>query len=151
MSASEAVDLFYATLPVAKLGVLIACLAFILPDFSVGGVLRSHIRPVLPLGLVLIPAWLWLCFVTVYVPEPYLVSPVPFPLFKIAVSNSLQDEVFHIPQAQKYCDGRWHEWDDKITTPPGLCVSLPLPSLLSHLHNLGTACRSWPSAPLPSP
>ncbi|KAI6782809.1 uncharacterized protein J7T54_000952 [Emericellopsis cladophorae] len=30
------------------------------------------------------------------------------------------DEVFHIPQAQKYCEGKWSEWDDKITTPPGL-------------------------------
>lgn len=31
-----------------------------------------------------------------------------------------QDEVFHIPQAQKYCEGKFLEWDDKITTPPGL-------------------------------
>ncbi|KAI9158203.1 Alpha-1,2 glucosyltransferase alg-10 [Paramyrothecium foliicola] len=30
------------------------------------------------------------------------------------------DEVFHIPQAQRYCQGRFREWDDKITTPPGL-------------------------------
>lgn len=30
------------------------------------------------------------------------------------------DEVFHIPQAQKYCDGNFTEWDSKITTPPGL-------------------------------
>ncbi|KAK3324495.1 DIE2/ALG10 family-domain-containing protein [Cercophora scortea] len=30
------------------------------------------------------------------------------------------DEVFHIPQAQKYCQGRYQDWDDKITTPPGL-------------------------------
>ncbi|KAJ0118890.1 hypothetical protein J7T55_013146 [Diaporthe amygdali] len=30
------------------------------------------------------------------------------------------DEVFHIPQAQKYCQAKWLEWDDKITTPPGL-------------------------------
>ncbi|KAG6109703.1 hypothetical protein E4U31_006659 [Claviceps sp. LM219 group G6] len=32
------------------------------------------------------------------------------------------DEVFHIPQAQKYCEGRFLEWDDKITTPPGLYI-----------------------------
>lgn len=31
-----------------------------------------------------------------------------------------KDEIFHIPQAQKYCDGKFLEWDDKITTPPGL-------------------------------
>ncbi|KID97897.1 Alpha-1,2 glucosyltransferase alg-10, partial [Metarhizium majus ARSEF 297] len=30
------------------------------------------------------------------------------------------DEIFHIPQAQKYCEGKFLEWDDKITTPPGL-------------------------------
>ncbi|KAI1746583.1 DIE2/ALG10 family-domain-containing protein [Xylaria castorea] len=44
----------------------------------------------------------WLLTVTENVPEPYL------------------DEVFHIPQAQVYCEGRYYEWDDKITTPPGL-------------------------------
>jgi alpha-1,2-glucosyltransferase len=35
-------------------------------------------------------------------------------------SHIFQDEVFHIPQAQKYCGGLFLEWDDKITTPPGL-------------------------------
>ncbi|KAK3486161.1 Dol-P-Glc:Glc(2)Man(9)GlcNAc(2)-PP-Dol alpha-1,2-glucosyltransferase [Neurospora hispaniola] len=44
----------------------------------------------------------WLALVNHYAPEPYL------------------DEVFHIPQAQTYCEGRYHEWDNKITTPPGL-------------------------------
>lgn len=32
----------------------------------------------------------------------------------------IQDEVFHIPQAQTYCRDNFFEWDDKITTPPGL-------------------------------
>ncbi|OAA69534.1 Glycosyltransferase, ALG10 [Cordyceps fumosorosea ARSEF 2679] len=44
----------------------------------------------------------WFTLVSMAVPEPYL------------------DEIFHIPQAQKYCDGRFFDWDDKITTPPGL-------------------------------
>ncbi|KAM7207760.1 DIE2/ALG10 family domain containing protein [Naviculisporaceae sp. PSN 640] len=44
----------------------------------------------------------WLVLVNHCVPEPYL------------------DEVFHIPQAQTYCEGRFWDWDDKITTPPGL-------------------------------
>ncbi|KAK4099202.1 glycosyltransferase family 59 protein [Parathielavia hyrcaniae] len=44
----------------------------------------------------------WLALVNKHVPEPYL------------------DEVFHIPQAQVYCEGRFWHWDDKITTPPGL-------------------------------
>ena len=32
------------------------------------------------------------------------------------------DETFHIPQCQAYCHGRFNEWNDKITTPPGLCA-----------------------------
>lgn len=32
----------------------------------------------------------------------------------------VQDEIFHVPQTQRYCAGRWREWDDKITTFPGL-------------------------------
>ncbi|KAG6059134.1 hypothetical protein E4U17_006886 [Claviceps sp. LM77 group G4] len=47
----------------------------------------------------------WSTLVSHAVPRPYL------------------DEVFHIPQAQKYCEGRFLEWDDKITTPPGLFVN----------------------------
>lgn len=31
-----------------------------------------------------------------------------------------QDEVFHVRQAQQYCQGHFHVWDPKITTPPGL-------------------------------
>ncbi|KAK3985652.1 DIE2/ALG10 family-domain-containing protein [Cladorrhinum sp. PSN332] len=45
---------------------------------------------------------LWYILTNRIVPEPYL------------------DEVFHIPQAQVYCDGNFRHWDDKITTPPGL-------------------------------
>lgn len=36
------------------------------------------------------------------VPEPYM------------------DEIFHIPQAQQYCNGNFKSWDPMITTPPGL-------------------------------
>ncbi|KAK4319854.1 hypothetical protein Pmani_009241 [Petrolisthes manimaculis] len=39
----------------------------------------------------------------------YTVQPTPF-----------IDEIFHIPQAQKYCEGKFYEWDPKITTLPGL-------------------------------
>lgn len=52
--------------------------------------------------LIIIAGLCWQAVVALWVPEPYL------------------DEIFHIPQAQKYCEGRWLEWDDKITTPPGL-------------------------------
>ncbi|KAK0704267.1 DIE2/ALG10 family-domain-containing protein [Apiosordaria backusii] len=44
----------------------------------------------------------WPLLVNHYVPEPYL------------------DEFFHIPQVQVYCEGKYRQWDDKITTPPGL-------------------------------
>merc|ERR1719414_1331959 len=45
----------------------------------------------------------------------------------LAVINTVQpapymDEIFHIPQAQKYCYGKFREWDDKITTLPGLYI-----------------------------
>ncbi|XP_057323180.1 putative Dol-P-Glc:Glc(2)Man(9)GlcNAc(2)-PP-Dol alpha-1,2-glucosyltransferase [Microplitis mediator] len=32
------------------------------------------------------------------------------------------DEVFHVPQTQKYCNGSFLEWDKKITTLPGLYI-----------------------------
>ena len=34
------------------------------------------------------------------------------------VSQPYMDEVFHVPQAQAFCEGRWAHWDDKITTLP---------------------------------
>ncbi|RZF48044.1 hypothetical protein LSTR_LSTR002110 [Laodelphax striatellus] len=30
------------------------------------------------------------------------------------------DEIFHVPQAQKFCNGTFNEWDSKITTLPGV-------------------------------
>ncbi|KAH7312421.1 DIE2/ALG10 family-domain-containing protein [Stachybotrys elegans] len=54
----------------------------------------------------------WLRLVSAFVPEAYL------------------DEFFHIPQAQKYCQGRFREWDDKITTPPGLYLISSFPRTL---------------------
>ncbi|EMF08435.1 glycosyltransferase family 59 protein [Sphaerulina musiva SO2202] len=52
--------------------------------------------------LLLAPLAIWFQAVNNAVKEPYL------------------DEVFHIPQAQHYCAGRWDIWDPKLTTPPGL-------------------------------
>lgn len=64
--------------------------------------------------------WVWLSVVNKTAPEPYLVSD--FPVLASASSNdwAAQDEFFHIPQAQVYCEGKYFQWDDKITTPPGL-------------------------------
>lgn len=44
----------------------------------------------------------WRQYVNEVVPAPYL------------------DEVFHVPQVQAYWNGKWSQWDPKITTPPGL-------------------------------
>ncbi|OTA95298.1 glycosyltransferase family 59 protein [Hypoxylon sp. CO27-5] len=68
---------------------------------------------VLSLGAISFLAQKWLSSVTNHVPEPYL------------------DEVFHIPQAQVYCDGKYGVWDYKITTPPGLYVLSILANSLS--------------------
>ncbi|KAI1739489.1 DIE2/ALG10 family-domain-containing protein [Xylaria scruposa] len=65
----------------------------------------SFLETIIALSCVTPLAVSWLLTVTENVPEPYL------------------DEVFHIPQAQVYCEGRYYEWDDKITTPPGLYFS----------------------------
>jgi alpha-1,2-glucosyltransferase len=35
---------------------------------------------------------------------------------------NLQDEIFHIPQAQRYCKGHFDYYDAKLTTPPGLYI-----------------------------
>lgn len=43
------------------------------------------------------------------------------------------DEIFHIPQTQKYCEGRFNEWDPKITTFPGLYMASSALSALLEL------------------
>ncbi|KAK4541244.1 hypothetical protein LTR36_008160 [Oleoguttula mirabilis] len=52
------------------------------------------------IGALLPPLTSWLLAVNRTIPEPYL------------------DEVFHVRQAQQYCNGNFHDWDPKITTPP---------------------------------
>ncbi|RMZ85825.1 hypothetical protein DV737_g525, partial [Chaetothyriales sp. CBS 132003] len=57
---------------------------------------------VLLLGAVVAAHLKWRELINTVLPDPYL------------------DEVFHIPQARAYWDGRWSHWDPKITTPPAL-------------------------------
>ncbi|KAH8555231.1 putative alpha-1,2-glucosyltransferase ALG10-B-like protein [Umbelopsis sp. PMI_123] len=38
------------------------------------------------------------------------------------VNEPYMDEIFHIPQAQRYCNGDYFAWDPMITTPPGLYI-----------------------------
>ncbi|KAH6659089.1 DIE2/ALG10 family-domain-containing protein [Truncatella angustata] len=56
----------------------------------------------LPIAIPTLLGWVWLTLVNAFVPRPYM------------------DEIFHVPQAQVYCEGKYAQWDDKITTPPGL-------------------------------
>ncbi|KAF9973965.1 glucosyltransferase [Actinomortierella ambigua] len=42
--------------------------------------------------------------------------------FNTIVPEPYMDEIFHIPQAQRYCQGDYWTWDPKLTTPPGLYV-----------------------------
>ncbi|OHF00481.1 DIE2/ALG10 family protein [Colletotrichum orchidophilum] len=73
--------------------------------------------------IIFILGWIWCSNVMAQVDKPYLVSPAPIPQIDSSpCPNRKQDEIFHIPQAQKFCQGRWEEWDDKITTPPGLYI-----------------------------
>jgi alpha-1,2-glucosyltransferase len=60
----------------------------------------------------------WFNLVSQVVPEPYLVSAYNRRAGDIVLTSN-QDEFFHVPQAQKYCNGDY-TWDPKITTPPGL-------------------------------
>ncbi|KAM9824012.1 dol-P-Glc:Glc(2)Man(9)GlcNAc(2)-PP-Dol alpha-1,2-glucosyltransferase [Neosynchiropus ocellatus] len=50
----------------------------------------------------------------------FLVSCLLFSKITREQREPYMDEVFHIPQAQKYCQGKFNEWDPMITTLPGL-------------------------------
>ena len=60
------------------------------------------------------------------VTEPYMVRSEGHVSRPSAECWQLQDEPFHVPQAQAYCKGDYWSWDPKITTPPGLYVGLHL-------------------------
>ncbi|RKF59492.1 Dol-P-Glc:Glc-PP-Dol alpha-1,2-glucosyltransferase [Erysiphe neolycopersici] len=76
-------------------------ISFYLIPFKKGS---SNIIIIVVSGILYFLILLWENYVTKIVPDPYL------------------DEVFHIPQAQAYCDGRFDVWDSKLTTPPGLYI-----------------------------
>ncbi|CAH8269793.1 unnamed protein product [Arabidopsis lyrata] len=64
------------------------------------------------------------------VPEPYM------------------DEIFHVPQAQQYCNGNFRSWDPMITTPPGLYyLSLAhVASLFPGMLLMKNTTQSFPEA-----
>jgi alpha-1,2-glucosyltransferase len=51
------------------------------------------------------------------------------------VNDEIKDEVFHIPQAQAYCQGDFHIWDPKLTTPPGLYAFTTIYANLAGIRN----------------
>jgi hypothetical protein len=89
--------------------------------------------------VVLLLAQVWQLRVDHYVPDPYMVRPMLIVLSILNLihheikSDRVQDEFFHVRQAQVYCSGDFKTWDDKITTPPGLydhlCYSTTLRKL----------------------
>lgn len=50
----------------------------------------------------------------------FLISCLLFSKITREQREPYMDEIFHVPQAQKYCDGKFSEWDPMITTLPGL-------------------------------
>lgn len=83
--------------------------------------IQSSATSVMAAGLMVYGcASIWLNLVNSFVPDPYLVRTNVRPPGKRPETNMNQDEFFHIPQAQVYCKNKFTDWDDKITTPPGL-------------------------------
>lgn len=68
----------------------------------------------------------------------FLVSCLLFSAFSRALREPYMDEIFHLPQAQRYCEGRFslsqvgHCWPCPGRTPPSLCPYL-FPSALPDL------------------
>nr|XP_057933076.1 dol-P-Glc:Glc(2)Man(9)GlcNAc(2)-PP-Dol alpha-1,2-glucosyltransferase [Doryrhamphus excisus] len=50
----------------------------------------------------------------------FLVSCLLFSKITREQREPYMDEIFHVPQAQTYCHGKFNEWDPMITTLPGL-------------------------------
>ncbi|KAF2220130.1 alpha-2-glucosyltransferase Alg10 [Elsinoe ampelina] len=53
------------------------------------------------------------------------------------VTEPYLDEEFHVGQANKYLEGKYFEWDPKITTPPGLYVLSTILAKVTGFSSLG--------------
>ncbi|TRY59245.1 hypothetical protein DNTS_026384 [Danionella cerebrum] len=53
----------------------------------------------------------------------FLISCLLFSKITREQREPYMDEIFHVPQAQKYCNGKFNEWDAMITTLPGLYLA----------------------------
>ncbi|OZJ01993.1 hypothetical protein BZG36_04691 [Bifiguratus adelaidae] len=56
------------------------------------------------------------------------------------VDTAYMDEIFHVPQAQRYCAGDYATWDPKLTTPPGLYLVSRLVYLIASRLGLAQRC-----------
>ncbi|KAJ1355748.1 hypothetical protein KIN20_013282 [Parelaphostrongylus tenuis] len=69
-------------------------------------------------GILVVIHGLLVSIVYRYLPEPYM------------------DEIFHIRQTRKYCNGNW-SWDPMITTPPALYVlSMPFCGMERYMNSV---------------
>ncbi|PFX18520.1 putative Dol-P-Glc:Glc(2)Man(9)GlcNAc(2)-PP-Dol alpha-1,2-glucosyltransferase [Stylophora pistillata] len=76
----------------------------------------------------------------------FAVSMGIFLQFNTKQSQPYMDEIFHVPQVQKYCDYKFDEWDPKITTLPGLyLISFACLRALAFLvgHELRVVCSTF--------
>ncbi|XP_053572575.1 dol-P-Glc:Glc(2)Man(9)GlcNAc(2)-PP-Dol alpha-1,2-glucosyltransferase [Bombina bombina] len=53
----------------------------------------------------------------------FLLSSLLFSKITREQRDPYMDEIFHIPQAQLYCQGHFNQWDPMITTLPGLYLA----------------------------
>ena len=65
------------------------------------------------------PHWPLLLFALSYLTACILIARS----VNTAVPHPYMDEEFHVPQTQLYCAGRFREWNNKITTLPGLYIT----------------------------
>ncbi|KKA28424.1 hypothetical protein TD95_003036 [Thielaviopsis punctulata] len=114
---AQAAGLLVNVLPIVTATAVLSMIEFCVMSKTNRGFSVYLVLPTLIFTL----GWIWLSFITAYVPEPYL------------------DEIFHIPQAQTYCRGDFFHWDDKITTPPGLYLATIAATKLKLLF-AGAAC-----------
>lgn len=69
-----------------------------------------------------------------------VISSILIMEFTRVLPEPYMDEIFHIPQAQNYCHGNYHFWNDKITTLPGLYfLSQFFLKLFSSIQNVAVA------------
>ncbi|KAM9965606.1 hypothetical protein ACTFIR_005777 [Dictyostelium discoideum] len=69
-----------------------------------------------------------------------IIMIISLSILKIINSYQIEpyvDEIFHIPQTIKYCEFKFKEWDNKITTLPGLYILALIYSNLLSMFGIG--------------